>query len=216
MMIGATFILTIFFFIWSIALRHIAAFLVKEFTHKSAKMRFISPFDILATMWWLFAAYQITDFIPAYFLFLSALWISVHTDLSQMLISRFVSLYLIPVGFILSFYHFLPITFFESFLAAVLSYGFFWIANKIFYWFKKHDGLGQGDLELIAMIGSFIGLVGCWFTILFASTMGTLCGGCYLLFTHKKTKILPFGPFLAAGASTYLLFQNLIVNLLLN
>ncbi len=212
MMIGATVILAFFFFAWSIALRHVAAFLVKDCTHTSVKTSFISFFDILATIWWLFAAYQITDFLPAYFILLSALWITIHTDFSHMLISRFVSVYLIPFGLFFSAANLLPISPLESILASIFSYGFFWIANKIFYKLKKHDGLGQGDLELIAMIGSFTGLLGCWFTILFGSILGTLCAGLYLIFARKKIQILPFGPFLAVGAATFVLFQNKIMN----
>ena len=210
-MIGATFILAVFFFAWSVTLRHIAAYLVKDCTHTSIKTLLFSPLDIFATFWWLLAAYQVTDFLPAYFLLLSALWITIHTDLSHMLISRFVSLYLIPVGLFFSAFNFLPITLCESILATIIGYGLFWIANKIFYMFKKHHGLGQGDLELIGMIGAFTGLVGCWFTIFFASTLGTLCGALYLIFARKKIKILPFGPFLAFGATTYVLFQEKIV-----
>lgn len=215
MMIGATFILMIFFFFWSVLLRHTAAYLIKDYTHKPVKTFSFSYFDIVATIWWLFAAYQITDFLPAHFLFLSALWITIHTDLSQMLISRFVSLYLIPVGLFFSATNLLPITLCESCLATVIGYGLFWIANKIFYWFKKHDGLGQGDLELIGMIGAFTGLLGCWFTILFASTVGTLCAGLYFMVARKKVTLLPFGPFLALGASMYVLFQNVIIHWLL-
>ncbi len=215
MIISATVILTFFFLTWSIFLRHIAIYLIKEFRSKSATIPSISSVDIVATIWWLFAAYKITNFLPAYFLFLSALWITIHTDMAQMLISRFVSFYLIPVGILFSAFNFLPITACESFLAAFLSYGLFWIANKIFYFFKKHDGLGQGDLELIAMIGSFTGLLGSWFTILCASTLGTICGCLYLIYARKKVKILPFGPFLAAGAFAFVLFQDSIINFLI-
>ncbi|MBP6892295.1 prepilin peptidase [Candidatus Babeliales bacterium] len=215
-MIGATAILALFFLIWSIALRHLAVFLIKDCTHKSIKTPIFLSIDIVATIWWLFAAYQITNFLFAHFILLSALWITIHTDFSQMLISRFVSLYLIPFGLFFSIMNLLPISPFESVLTSIFGYGFFWIANKIFYILKKHDGLGQGDLELIAMIGSFTGFLGCWFTILFASTTGTICAGFYLIFTHKKIQILPFGPFLAIGSMIFVLFQDTIVYWLLS
>ena len=214
-MISATIILALFFLIWSIAVRKIAAFLVKDCSEKSIKQPAITFIDIIATIWWLFAAYQVTEFLPAYFMLLSALWVTIHTDFSHMLISRFVSLYLIPVGFLLSAIYVLPITLLECFFASFLGYGFFWTANQIFYWFKKHDGLGQGDLELIAMIGSFTGLIGCWFTIFFASTIGTCFGCLYLIIVRKKINILPFGPFLAMGAMIYVLFQKTIISFLI-
>lgn len=207
MIFTSSLILFLFFLSWSILLRHVASWLLADCKPKSVSEKFITFFDFIATVWWLFAAYKVDTFIPAYFLFLSALWITVHTDLCEMLISRFVSCYLIPFAFFLAWNNFLPISIGESMLTACAAYSFFWITNKIFYLLKKHDGLGQGDLELIAMIGAFLGAVGCWSTILFASLSGTICGCLYLFWTKKSIKYLPFGPFLALGASTFVLYQ---------
>jgi leader peptidase (prepilin peptidase)/N-methyltransferase len=208
------FILYALFVAWSKLLRYTATFLIKNCTFSYHSSTLQDNIDFMTAVWWLFAAYKISNFIPAYFLFFSALWITVHTDLKQMLISRFVSIYLVPVGLFLAWANFLPITFFESIIATIGGYAFFWIANKIFYCLKGHDGLGQGDLELIAMIGSFIGIIGCWCTILFASFAGTIFGCFCMLITQKTIKMLPFGPFLAFGAATFVLYQSEILNFL--
>jgi leader peptidase (prepilin peptidase)/N-methyltransferase len=99
-------------------------------------------------------------------------------------------------------------------ITALAGYGFFWITNKIFYFLRKHDGLGQGDLELIAMIGAFLGAIGCWSTILFASLFGTVCGCGYMLWEKKPVTVLPFGPFLALGACMFVLYQSEILQYL--
>src|SRR3990167_4918628 len=127
MMIHGTLILSVFFLAWSILLRHLAAFLLKDCTPKPIVTRWFAPIDLIATIWWLFAAYKITDFIPAYFIFLSALWITLHTDLWHMLISRFVSIYLVPFGMLFAAFNVLPITFFESIISAAVGYGFLWM-----------------------------------------------------------------------------------------
>lgn len=152
-----------------------------------------------------------SPFFSVYFFFFSALTITIHTDMEHMLVSRFVSLYLVPAGIFLSYARYLPISPIESAASAMAAYLFLFSINKIFYLIKKHDGLGQGDLELFAFIGSFTGLLGCWFTILFSSVLGTLTGCLYMLWSRKTISILPFGPFLAIGAMLFVLFEQWIL-----
>lgn len=175
---------------------------------------FKKTFHFITACWWMFAARKITAFIPAYFIFFSALWITVYTDLTHMLISRFVSLYLAPIGIIFACTNLLPLHPVESIIAVCFGYVLLWIANKLFFIYKGHDGLGQGDLELIACIGAFTGILGCWCTLLFGSLAGTIIGCLYMLLHKKSVKILPFGPFLAFGASTFVVYQTEILTYL--
>jgi prepilin signal peptidase PulO-like enzyme (type II secretory pathway) len=211
-----TFILqSIFFLSWSILLRHTAAFLIAHCVTQQKKLSLFSPIDLVSTAWWLLICHQVTLFFPAYFIFLSALQITIYTDLTHMLISRFVSLYLIPIGIAFAYFDALPLSPIESIIAAIAGYAFFWMANKVFYFFKGHDGMGQGDLELIACIGAFTGFLGCWFTILFGSLFGTILGYLYMLVTKKSVSILPFGPFLALGATIFIVLQSTILTYLI-
>lgn len=212
-MITTILILFIFSVTWSMALYNIAHYLIKDCTQ--VPFRFSLHFDLLAILWWMFAANRITTFTPAYFIFLSALWVTVYTDTWHMLISRFVSLYLVPVGIIFAAANVLPLHPIESIIAAFFGYALFWSANKLFFMLKGHDGLGQGDLELIACIGAFTGILGCWFSLLLGSIAGTIVGCMYILWHKKSVKILPFGPFLAFGASTFVLYQAEILKYLL-
>lgn len=147
---------------------------------------------------------------PAYSMFVSALWITVYTDLNYMLISRLVSLYFVPVGIAASLLGCTQISANESLLAALLGGAFLLATNKIFKAIKGHDGLGQGDIELLACIGSWIGIAGVWCTLVIGSTVGTIIGVIYLILTRTKTLIVPFGPFLVIGALTVVTYPQII------
>jgi leader peptidase (prepilin peptidase)/N-methyltransferase len=145
----------------------------------------------------------------SYFLFFSALIITIRSDLETMLISRYATLFLIPVGWFLSFFDFLPIRFASSIIGTILGYFILWFLRFLFKRVTGKEGMGQGDLELLAFIGSFIGIFGVWFTILIGSILGSLIGIIYLYAGKKsRTTKIPFGPFLALAAIIYVLWQN--------
>ena len=207
---------------WMILLRITASTLVgKPIIQKMLKNKistFYFPYfpaiDYLLIITFLYAWTHVPLFFPAYFIFFSALVITIHTDMQHMLISRFVSIYLVPTGIALSFLDLTAIDPLESTISAIAGYAFLWIINKIFYMIKKHDGLGQGDLDLLAFIGSFVGLVGLWITILVGSTLGTVIGCGYMLHSKKTIPVVPFGLFLAIAAMFFVTFQSLIFSYL--
>lgn len=154
----------------------------------------------------LFYLYQLETAL-AYMLFFSALIVNVRTDLESMLLVRIMTLGMIPVGLLASAMHVLPITVTESITGTLLGYGVLYCVKTIFFKLKKVDGMGQGDLELLAMIGSFLGPIHTWMTLVVASTCGA-CVGIALLICGKgsRSTALPFGPFLALGAYITTLF----------
>ncbi len=154
-------------------------------------------------------------YIPAYFLFFSALIVTIRSDLESMLISRFVTLFLIPCGVMLSFFNLLPISYLDSMLGVLLGYGFLFGMAKLFKALTGKEGMGQGDLELLAFIGSFTGVFGCWFSVLVGSVFGSVIGVIYALLIAKNRNVrIPFGPFLAFGAIVYVLFQDYFISYL--
>lgn len=153
----------------------------------------------------------------AYCVLFSALIVTIRSDLETMLISRFVTLALIPVGLLASITGFIPITLLESCLGAIIGYFALWIPARLFRATTGKDGIGQGDLDLMAMIGSFLGPFGCWTTILIGSTAGSILGIIYLAITKKERSLkIPFGPFLAIGAIITVFFQNYLHAFLFN
>ncbi len=149
------------------------------------------------------------DFWFAYFIFFSALLVTIRTDLEFMLISRYASVFLIPLGFFFSFTSFLPISLITSLVGALTAYLFLKLITALFFMCTKKVGMGEGDGELLAFIGSFLGITGWWISLIVGSLLGSVCGIVYMFYTQQKHSIkMPFGPFLAFGALAYVLFEK--------
>lgn len=133
-----------------------------------------------------------------------------------MLISRFVTLYCIPIVFLLSILNALPLTLFASITGALSGFALLYAIAFSFKFFTKKDGLGQGDIDLIAFIGASIGFLGWWTTLLIGSLTASLYGILVMIATRKIASVkLPFGPFLIFGAIVYVLIQQTIAKFLL-
>ena len=164
-----------------------------------------------------------THYFFAYFIFFSALIVTIRSDIETMLISRYVTIFLIPIGLIMSSCNLLPILVGESICGAIFGYFFLFIINSIFKYLRNIDGIGQGDYDLLALIGSFTGIMGCWISITIGSMLGSLWGIIMIVLSPRtnttqylrNTKI-PFGPFLALGAIFFTFMQGYIFCYLLS
>lgn len=68
------------------------------------------------------------------------------------------------------------------------------------------EGMGWGDVKLVAAIGLYLGYPAVFYAVFLASLLGVIFGGLNLLIRRKTLKEpIPFGPFLAAGAVLVLL-----------
>ena len=148
-----------------------------------------------------------------YFLFVSALVVITYIDIDHRIIPDIISLPGIPIGFLLASLV-LPSMNYKTSLAGILTGGgsllaVAWIYNLI----TKKEGMGGGDIKLLAMIGAFTGWKGVLFTIFVASAVGTLAGIAVMLKTQKGMKLaVPFGPFLSIGAILYIFFGSEIIS----
>ena len=148
-----------------------------------------------------------------YALFYVALTVTMFTDALTFLISRFVTIYLVPIGWALSYCGYLPISPLESITGSIIGLMLLAGINKISRRFLGRDGLGQGDVDLMAFIGAFTGPIGCWFSLMIGSIIGSVCGTAYMLIFKKSRNdfLLPFGCFLAGSAIMYVLFQEPLI-----
>lgn len=96
-------------------------------------------------------------------------------------------------------------SFFDAFLGFFLGGGFLWAVAYLYFIFRKEEGMGGGDIKLMAWIGAVIGWKAVFFVIVCSSLVGTL-GGLWTALQQKKglKTIIPFGPYLALSAVIYL------------
>jgi leader peptidase (prepilin peptidase)/N-methyltransferase len=89
-----------------------------------------------------------------------------------------------------------------SALGAIVPAGCLWAAGWLYHKVRHREGLGLGDVKLVAMAGSFLGLYGALLTLLCGSIAGSILGYAYIRATGKDsaTYELPFGTFLGAAA----------------
>jgi leader peptidase (prepilin peptidase)/N-methyltransferase len=98
----------------------------------------------------------------------------------------------------------------ESVLGAVLPALFLWLGGWLYFKMRHREGLGLGDVKLVAMVGSFLGLRGALLTLILGSISGSIIGYSYIKLAHKDpdTYELPFGSFLGAAALVAALVGN--------
>jgi leader peptidase (prepilin peptidase)/N-methyltransferase len=77
-----------------------------------------------------------------------------------------------------------------------------WGMGAVYEKIRHKEGLGLGDVKMVAMVGAFLGLQGAVGTVMFGSLLGSLIGLIYIYATRKDagTYELPFGSFLGVGA----------------
>jgi leader peptidase (prepilin peptidase)/N-methyltransferase len=90
----------------------------------------------------------------------------------------------------------------EAALGAALPSGFLWFGGWLFEKVRHKEGLGFGDVKLMAMVGAVLGLEGALLTLMAGSVLGAVIGLAFIKATGKDagTYELPFGTFLAAAA----------------
>lgn len=145
-----------------------------------------------------------------YFVFIAALIVVVFIDIDHKIIPNRITLPGIPVCFAASFA--LPdVSVQESLLGILAGGGSLFVIAWGYKKITRKDGMGGGDIKLLAMIGALIGWKGVLFTIYFASIIGTCAGLVIILQRRKNLKFaIPFGPFLSLGATIYIFFGEVI------
>ena len=148
---------------------------------------------------------------PIYFIFIAALLVITFIDIDHRIIPDAISLPGIPIGFAASFL--LPgLDWVDSLIGIVAGGGILLSIAWGYHLLTGKDGMGGGDIKLLAMIGAFIGWKGVFFTIMASSFIGTVVGVVMMVRARKGMKMaLPFGPFLSIGAILHLFFGPQII-----
>lgn len=100
----------------------------------------------------------------------------------------------------------------DSLLGIFIGGGLLYAVAVLFYWVTKKEGMGGGDIKLLAMIGAFLGWTSTVFTIVVSSLIGSIVGVALMVAKGADSKYaIPFGPFLSMGAVIYLFFGREII-----
>ena len=128
-----------------------------------------------------------------------------------------------------------------SSLAGIVSgAGSLWLIAVVYRKFRGRDGMGFGDVKYLGMIGAVLGWTGVLWTMMLASIVGSVVGVVVgfvamrandrsgsgdeedllpgALDTEPRSALqvaIPFGPFLAAGAFVYSLFDQVFIDLMM-
>lgn len=163
----------------------------------AARLFEVGTAALFALAWW---SYGPTPLLVSRVLFGCALVLLFTVDFERHELPNAVTLPGIAIGIGLSF-----VTepgWFASLAGTAAGGGILWIMSEISRRLRGEEGVGMGDVKMLAMIGAFIGwrlmLVALMLALLSASTISI-----GLIATRREAapRMLPFGTFLAAGAA---------------
>ncbi len=150
-------------------------------------------------------------FLAAYFLFgpspllvarlvfACAMIVLFVVDLQHRILPNVITIPGIIAGFVFSL--FLPPGWLGSLIGIVAGGGVLLLMAEMYYRFRKEEGLGMGDVKMLAMIGAFLGWKLMLVTLVLGSFLGSFIGiGMIALKRGDMKYALPFGTFLAIGA----------------
>lgn len=138
------------------------------------------------------------------FIFISALIVVIFIDIDHQIIPDVISLPGIVLCFLASVFIFnRPVA--EPAAGILVGGGSLLLVAVTYRLLTGRDGMGGGDIKLLAMIGALCGWEGVLFTIFLSSLAGTLVGILLMVAQGRNLRLaLPYGPFLSLSAIVYI------------
>ncbi|UCF73756.1 MAG: prepilin peptidase [Deltaproteobacteria bacterium] len=160
----------------------------------------------------LFIKYSLTAQFLLLLLFAAALIIITFIDLDYQIIPDIISIPGIFLGIGASF--FIPImSWFESLFGILIGGGFLLLVAIGYKWLTGREGMGGGDIKLLAMVGAWLGWKAIPFILFSSSLIGVLIGGGTGLMKKRGLRSrIPFGPFLSISSIIYIFFGPEIIS----
>jgi leader peptidase (prepilin peptidase)/N-methyltransferase len=132
-------------------------------------------------------------------------------DLEHHLLPNVITLPGIAVGLIASAV--LPPGIVDALIGVLIGGGVLWLIGEAYFRYSGHEGMGGGDVKMLAMIGAFLGWKLVLVTLVLSSVLGSVIG--LIVIAARKGGLkyaLPYGTFLALGALVASLAGEAIVN----
>jgi leader peptidase (prepilin peptidase)/N-methyltransferase len=143
--------------------------------------------------------YGLTPLLAVRLAFASALIVLFAIDLRHRILPNVITLPGTAAGFIASL--FLPPGWWSSLFGILAGGGVLLGIAEAYYRVRGQEGLGMGDVKMLAMIGAFLGWPLMLLTLVLASFAGSIVGVGLLASGRRDMQAaLPFGTFLAVGA----------------
>jgi leader peptidase (prepilin peptidase)/N-methyltransferase len=147
--------------------------------------------------WWFYGP---SVLLVSRLIFGCALIVLFAIDLEHHLLPNAITLPGIVAGFILSF--FTEPGWVSSLVGILVGGGLLYAIAEAYYRVRHEEGLGMGDVKMLAMVGAFIGWQLTFLTLMMASVAGSVIGIGLIATKRGGMKYaLPFGTFLALGAA---------------
>lgn len=191
-------------------------FLRGKCAHCSAKISVRYPLTEIAAgliSWLTFTNFGVTYTGAAIFIFACALLVIMVIDYDYYIIPNVISLPGTAICFLIAavnqFFHIFtyPIVpgILDSVYGILAGAGFLFVVSEFYLRVRKIEGLGMGDVKLLAMTGAFLGPQCSLFTIFVGSLIGALSGLAMIVISRRRiTHPLPFGPYLASATLLYI------------
>jgi leader peptidase (prepilin peptidase)/N-methyltransferase len=152
---------------------------------------------MFALAWWYYGSGPL---LASRLVFGCALIVLFAIDLEHHLLPNVITVPGIVVGFAFSL--FTEPGWVASLLGILVGGGVLLLMAQGYYLVRHEEGLGMGDVKMLAMVGAFLGWQLALLTLMLASLSGTLIGLTLIVTKRGGLKYaLPFGTFLALGAA---------------
>ena len=105
------------------------------------------------------------------------------------------------------------LSFADALIGAGVASGLLWVVAEGYFRARGREGMGLGDVKMMAMVGAFLGVQRALLTILLGSLLGSLIGVAVISIGRKGRDFeLPFGTFLGAGAMLVVFFGSAAID----
>ena len=137
------------------------------------------------------------------FVFLFSLLLIFMTDFKEYIIPNAITYPFAALALIITFFEINPfgISLLNSILGGVIPGILFFLISKGFLVLRKKEGLGMGDVKMIAMVGFWVGMQSTLIVIVISSLAGILWGVILIVFKYlKASQYLPYGCFISIAS----------------
>ena len=151
-----------------------------------------------------YAVVGLSPVLVVRFIFTSVMVVLFVTDLQHRVLPDAVTIPGAIVGWCCSWFS--PLGWLDSSIGIVVGGTFLFVVSETYYRIRGREGLGMGDVKMLAMIGAFLGWELMLATLMMASVLGSLAGVMMVMSKRGDVRYaLPLGSFLAISATVMLM-----------